>query len=116
MAPFLRAWALTVLVETPVWAILLDPVEGVGLGRAARVGAAVTAVSHPLLWWALAPGLAALTGSELSGVVLAEVVVWLGEALGAWWLLRVRPAVVLAVSALANLSSLLAGMLAASVI
>ena len=116
MASFLRAWTLTVIVETPVWAILLNRVEGVGLRRAAAVGATVTGISHVLLWWVLAPDFAIVSGSDLSGALLAELVVWLGEAFGAWLLLRVRPAVLLAVSALANLTSLLAGLLGAAIV
>jgi hypothetical protein len=79
------------------------------------VGATVTGISHVLLWWVLAPGFAVVTGSDLSGALLAELLVWLGEAFGAWLLLRVRPAVLLTVSAFANLTSLLAGLLGAAV-
>ncbi|HCU49079.1 MAG TPA: hypothetical protein DGG94_04595 [Micromonosporaceae bacterium] len=93
--PYLAALGLTLLIEVPVYALVL--------GRDRRVLAAaivVNLLTHPLVWL-LAP----------SNFVAVELAAWTVE-FGLFYLaLRRSPAVLLATAVLANSLSCLAGLL-----
>jgi hypothetical protein len=107
--PYLAALAVTLLVEVPIYRALgrraLDLREGGGL----RLYGGVNLVSHPLLWFGLAPAGVALVGAT-AGVLAAEGLVVAGEGLAVAHVARVRQAPALAVAALANAASFGAGL------
>lgn len=69
----------------------------------------VNAVSHPLLWFGLQPRLVDATGSDLLGIVAAEAVVVGLEAGLAFFVVRRDLGPLVALSVLANLASVLVG-------
>lgn len=106
---FASAWALTLLIEVPIWVALLERVLEVDRRRAVAVAIGVNAVSHPLLWFLLQPLLVDATGSDLLGIVAAEAVVVGFEAALAYLVVRRDPGPLVALSVLANLASVLVG-------
>jgi hypothetical protein len=100
----LAAFGLTLAVELPWYGGGLVVLHLTRLRWALGLGVLVNAVSHPLLWWALAPhpSLARLAG--------AEVGVWLLEALLLWAAVRRDLGPLLVLSLAANASSLLIGL------
>jgi hypothetical protein len=103
------AFALTLLVEVPVYLAALTLVAGVRPGLAVRSALAVNAVSHPLLWFGLLPVFGALDLSPLAGLLVAEAIVLLGEAVALWAVLRRDAAVLAAAAVVANGLSFLIG-------
>jgi hypothetical protein len=105
---FLTALLVTLAVEVPLYVAALVALHLARPGPAVLLGVAVNAVTHPLLWWYLAPR------PTLGRVVVAEVLVWAVEAGLLWLALGRRPgnlAVLAVVSAGANAASILAGAL-----
>jgi hypothetical protein len=112
------ALAATLVVEVPVWAMLLHVVVRVPWRRALLIGVGVNLVSHPLFWFVLTPALGALTNEWLA-FAAAEAIVVAAEAVMSWWWIR-RPRgpgppgsqsldLFLAISLAANLLSVGAG-------
>ena len=109
---FPAALLVTLAVEVPLYVAALVALRITRPGRAALLGVAVNLVTHPLLWWSLAPRPAP------GRIAAAEVLVWAAETgllwLGLLWLgLRGRSSlpVLAVVSAGANAASILAGVL-----
>jgi hypothetical protein len=104
----LAAFGLTLAVELPWYGAGL---VGLRLVKPARwwwalvLGIAVNAISHPLLWWSLAPH------PSLGRLAVAEAGVWLLEALLLGAAIRRDLALLLVLSLAANASSLLIGLL-----
>jgi hypothetical protein len=101
----LAAFGLTVAVEVPWYGAGLVALRLVRLRWALVLGVLVNAVSHPLLWWWLAPHPSFI---RLAG---AEAGVWLLEALLLFAAIRRELALLLVLSLAANASSLLIGLL-----
>ena len=89
------AFAVTLLVEVPVYLAALTLVAGIRARTALGLAVAVNAVSHPLLWFVVVPAL----GAGLSAVLAAEALVLAGEAIALMAVLR-RDRLVLAAAAL----------------
>jgi hypothetical protein len=101
----LAAFGLTLAVELPWYAAGLVALRLVRLRWALVLGVLVNAVSHPLLWWWLAPH------PSFTRLAVAEAGVWLLEALLLFAAIRREPALLLVLSLAANASSLLIGLL-----
>jgi hypothetical protein len=109
---WLFAFLVTVAVEAPV---VLALTRGSAAGPAKRLALVLFAqlATHPLVWFVF-PRLVGLTGR--GATTLAELWAWLAE--GAFYALvlpDVTPARALAISALANGASVLAGVVLARV-
>ena len=101
----MAAFGLTLAVELPWYLAGLVALVRVRWWLALGLGVAVNALTHPLLWWVLAPA------PTLLRIALAEVVVVLAEATQLAVALR-RDVVVLRLLSLgANASSVLVGLL-----
>jgi hypothetical protein len=113
--PYSAALAVTVIVEVPIYLGLgrwvLRPADGNGL----RWYGAVNLVSHPMLWYGLAPAGVTLLGAT-GGVLAAEGLVTAGEGLAISRLAAARPPAALAVAALANVASFRVGLTLASAV
>jgi hypothetical protein len=102
------AFALTLLVEIPVYAAAIVLASPAGIRRTAAAALMVNCVTHPLLWWFLRQ---VQGGAYWPAFAAAETAVCLAEgALMARWL-RLRGIVPYAASVAANASSVLAGIL-----
>jgi hypothetical protein len=101
----LAALGLTLAVELPWYGAGLVALRLARLPWALGLGVLVNAISHPLLWWALAPH---PSWARLAG---AEIGVWLLEALLLWAAVRRNLGLLLVLSLAANASSLLIGLL-----
>lgn len=110
---YARAFGVTLLVEVPIYVVILTTGAAVRRGRAVLMAIGVNVLTHPALWWSLQPvsGRAAypqiLTGAEIA----VCVVEW---ALLVWWTrTRDRGDLLLlgAASVAANAASTLVGML-----
>ncbi|MDF1562999.1 MAG: hypothetical protein P1V51_08135 [Deltaproteobacteria bacterium] len=66
-----QAFALTLLIEVPIYAGLAP--EGCGRARAALAGAAGSALTHPLLWYVWVPLIPGYGRAVMSGEVLVVV-------------------------------------------
>jgi hypothetical protein len=123
---YLGALVLTLVVEAPVWALLLPlasptvtaPVTVASVLRpgpdAARrsiaAGSAATCVTHPVLWFVAVPALRGAIDGSVVPVLLAEVGACVVEGLlVAWWLRGDRPTC-LGAAAAANALSLAVGL------
>lgn len=84
------AAGLTLALELPVYAVGLRRFAGLSWGRAVVVGVVVNVVSHPALWFVVVPAVRALSGSHVVAVVVAEALVFGGEAAAATWALPDR--------------------------
>jgi hypothetical protein len=104
---FAAALLLTLAVEVPLYVAALTALRLARPVRATLLAVAVNLLTHPVLWFLLAPRPA------LGALVVAEVAVWAVEAGLVWLALRGRPALPVAavVSAGANAASILAGVL-----
>ena len=110
------ALALTLVIELPVWIVLLGARLAVPWTWATIVGVAANAVSHPLLWFVMIPLGEGATGSTVVAIAIGEAVVVVVEAaLGAAILHRAgagrdhRAREVAVVALLANVLSVAAG-------
>ncbi|MBS2013347.1 MAG: hypothetical protein JST00_10695 [Deltaproteobacteria bacterium] len=103
IAPWLRAFVFTQIVEAPVYRRVLD----VSWGRAL----APSAITHPFVWFAFPPLARALGFGWLGMAIMAELFAWLVEAL---FLAKTRPRVApgkaLLVSLVANATSVALGL------
>jgi hypothetical protein len=106
--PYAAALVLTVVVEVPVYAIVLTRGLGWSWRGAVLAGLAVNALTHPVAWWLLSGA-----GADyLPRFAAVECGVWLVEALALYAVAR-REAGLLALTALvANTASALAGVAA----
>ena len=107
---YAQALALTVLVETPAYALGLSRWLRVRPSRGIAAGLALNLVTHPLASLVVMPSLSDVIGSTAAFVTI-EVAVWVLEAalLFAW--LRRGPATLLVISFVANGLSATAGLL-----
>ena len=109
MLDYLRAAALTLAVEVPVYTMGLRALVDVPPARAAVAGVAVNAVTHPLAFLVVTPLLTGAAGPT-GTLVAVEIGAWAVEtALLAVWLRR-DVAVLTALSFVANALSLAAGL------
>jgi hypothetical protein len=120
--PYPLAFALTLLVEVPVYTVVLAGFGTVRPGRAAAAALVVNCATHPVLWWVLGRFAAGPAAAYWTAFALAEAAVCAIEAL----LLGRPPARPLrspaplplplraAASLTANAASLLAGLLLAT--
>jgi len=101
------ALALTLAVEVPLVALALTGLRLARLGRAVLLGVGVNLVTHPVLWWSLAPH------PEPARFWFAEACVCVVEAVLLWWGLAVRRdiAVLVILSVGANAASVAVGLL-----
>jgi hypothetical protein len=100
----IQALLLTLAVEVPLYVLALTALRFATAGRAVLLGVAVNLLTHPLLWWSLAPSpsAGALWGAEAAVVVAEAAVLWLAT--------RRDPALLLVASLGANAASLLIGL------
>jgi hypothetical protein len=102
----LAAFGLTLAVELPWYGAGLVALRLVRRWWSALIlGMLVNAVSHPLLWWWLAPH------PSFTRLAVAETGVWLLEAFLLFAAIRRELALLLVLSLAANASSLLIGLL-----
>jgi hypothetical protein len=101
----LAAFGLTLAVELPWYVTGLLALRLAGLRRALVLGVLVNALSHPVLWWLLAPH------PTLARTGVAEVGVCAFEALLLFAVLRREPALLALLSVAANACSVLIGLL-----
>lgn len=107
---YAAALGLTLLIETPTYAVVLRRELSIDTRRGAAAGAAVNLISHPLAFLVLMPALAKPLGF-VPALVVIEAGVWLFESALLWsWLRRDIDLVSLA-ALLANTFSLVAGLL-----
>jgi len=99
------ALLLTLAAEVPLYTLALTALRLAGQRRAALLGAAVNLLTHPVLWWFLAPGASA---GRFWG---AEAVVVVAEAAMLWPACRRDPVLLLVTSLGANATSVLIGLL-----
>lgn len=105
---FWSFFALTVLVEVPVYGLLLVRFGGVGVLRALLTALAVNLLVYPLFVVVLVPAAGAALPA-LAAIAAAEVAVCVLEAgLVRWWL-RTDTYLAAAASLLANGGSVVAG-------
>jgi hypothetical protein len=98
------ALALTLLVEAPIYSTVLVRTRLASWRRALACGIGVNLMTHPVVWW--------LTGSGSAMILTAaELGAWLVEAALLYLVLRRQPALLLALSLMANSASFLAGLL-----
>ncbi|MFE3109545.1 hypothetical protein ACFRKE_17945 [Kitasatospora indigofera] len=110
--PYLLAFALTLLVEVPLYvgALALD---GTGRARATAAAVAVNCATHPALWWFLGRFTGATAAAYWTALTLAELAVVAVEAALLAPLAGCRGPLPYAASFTANAASVLAGMLVA---
>lgn len=101
----IRALALTLAVEVPLYTAGLAALRLAGRRRAVLLGVLVNLLTHPALWWFLAPRPSA------GRLWAAEAVVALVEAAALAAVLRRDPLLVLVLSVGANAASVAAGLL-----
>ncbi|MFC4998767.1 hypothetical protein ACFPIJ_13090 [Dactylosporangium cerinum] len=99
------ALLLTLAVEVPLYVLALTALRLATPARAALLGVAVNLLTHPVLWWLLAPRPSAgrLWGAEAAVVVVEAAVLLLA--------CRRDPALLLVTSLGANAVSVLMGLL-----
>ena len=108
MSSYPPAFALTLLVEVPVYTAAITAASPAPLRRTGVAAVMVNCVTHPLLWWFLRH---APAGAYWTCFAVAESAVCLVEgALMARWL-RLRGTAPYAASVAANAASVLAGAL-----
>lgn len=112
--PYPLAFALTLLVELPLYTAALTALGRVSAGRAVAAATAVNCATHPLLWWFLSRFTAGAPAAYWTAFTLAEAAVCVVEALLVRALVRparVAPAPALTTAVTANAASVLAGLL-----
>ena len=101
---FPAALLLTLAVEVPLYAAALIALRLCRPALAVATAAGVNLLTHPALWWLLAPQ------PSVARVAAAELAVWVAETALLWLVVRRRPGVLAVVSAGANAASVLAGL------
>ncbi|MFF5230998.1 hypothetical protein [Dactylosporangium sp. NPDC000521] len=98
------ALLLTLAVEVPLYVLALMALRLASWRKAALLGVAVNLLTHPVLWWSLAPrpSAGALWGAEAAVVAVEAAVLWLA--------CRRDPALLLVASLGANAASVLIGL------
>jgi hypothetical protein len=99
----LAALGLTIAVELPWYVLGLAGLRLTSAWRAALLGVGVNLVTHPVLWWMLAPR------PTLTRLTLAELAVGAVEALLLFIWVRREPALLVVLSIGANATSVLIG-------
>jgi hypothetical protein len=99
------ALLLTLAVEVPLYVLALRALRLATTRRAALLGVMVNLLTHPVLWWFLAPRPS--TGRFWA----AEAAVVVAEAAMLWLACRRDPALLLMTSLGANAASVLIGLL-----
>jgi hypothetical protein len=102
--PYVAALAVTVIVEVPIYLWLGRRALGVRDRSGLPVYGGINLLSHPLLWFALAPAGAGALGTT-TGLLTAEGLVTMGEGLAVAQVTRTSPTPALAIAALANAAS-----------
>ena len=76
------ALALTLAVEVPLICLALTGLRLAGLGRAVLLGVGVNVITHPVLWWSLAPrpDPVRFWFAEACVCAVEAVLLWLGLA------------------------------------
>ncbi|MDG6109054.1 hypothetical protein Daura_50420 [Dactylosporangium aurantiacum] len=98
------ALLLTLAVEVPLYVLALTALRLATWRRAVPLGVVVNLLTHPVLWWALAPR------PSPAALWTAEAVVVLAEAAMLWLACRRDPAVLLVTSLGANAASVFIGL------
>jgi hypothetical protein len=107
MRDYLVASGLTLAVEVPVYVAALRLVAAIGSRRAALWAVLVNLLTHPLLWWVLAPAARDRLGA---GPGTATVEVWaVAVEAGVLWRLSRDPVVAVGAAVCANTCSFLLG-------
>ncbi|GAA2796636.1 hypothetical protein GCM10010441_22330 [Kitasatospora paracochleata] len=112
--PYPLAFALTLLVELPLYTVALTALGRVPARLALAAGTAANCATHPLLWWFLNRFAAAAPAAYWTAFALAEAVVCLVEAVLVRALVgptRLAPVPALTTALTANAASVLAGLL-----
>lgn len=115
MWAYVQALALTLVIEVPLYVVVLGPPAGarrgpaLAWGRAARFGIAVNLVSHPLAFLVVYPVLRHLTGRTTSLILVEVGVIVLEAALLRRWLHDEQVALI--ASSVGNVVSLTVGAL-----
>jgi hypothetical protein len=108
--PYLAALGLTLIIEVPAYAAILERGLRIGARRCLAAGAAVNLVSHPVAFLIVMPALARPLGF-FPALIVIEAGVWIAESTLLWLWLR-RDVDLLALAALlANVASLVIGLL-----
>jgi hypothetical protein len=113
LSRWLAAFALTLAVEVPLYALALRLVWRMRLATAVGLGAGVNALTHPVLWWSLVPWVGRPWYPWL--VLGAEAAVCAAEWLALAAAVRRDRAALAALSVAVNAASVLAGLIAAYV-
>jgi hypothetical protein len=100
----IQALLLTLAVEVPLYVLALAALNVATIGKAALLGTVVNLLTHPLLWWALAPRPSA------GALWTAEAAVVVVEAAVLWATVRRYPGLLLVASLGANAASVLIGL------
>ncbi|MCX5212913.1 hypothetical protein OG689_27180 [Kitasatospora sp. NBC_00240] len=110
--PYLLAFALTLLVEVPLYVASLS-LGQVRPARAAAAAVAVNCATHPPLWWFLGRFTGSTAAAYWTALTLAELAVLTMEAALIGRLAGCRGPLPYAASFTANAASVLAGILVA---
>ena len=113
MSGYLAALALTLAIELPVYGWFLSARAGVRPATAVLVGAAATAITHPLAFGVLFDPFAEAAGT-VPALLAVELGVWAAETLVVFAWLRRDPLVCAATAFVANALSLGVGLLVLS--
>jgi hypothetical protein len=108
-ALYLAAFALTLAIEAPLYAVGLAVVRGTAWQRGGTTGLRVNLVSHPLAFLVAFPLLAPLVGTTPALVAVEIGVVYL-EAVLIWRRCESNPVEAITLSAIANVASLAIGL------
>jgi hypothetical protein len=106
---YVAALGLTLLIEVPVYAVVLRHGLSIGAPRGLRAGAAVNLISHPLAFLIVMPALARPLGF-FPALVVIEAGVWILESALLWLWLRRDVDLVSLAALLANGVSLAVGL------
>ncbi len=109
MLAYLLALAVTVVVETPVYALMLQRELTLDARRGAAAGVIVNLVSHPLAFLVAMPLIAPKFGF-LPALIVVEAGVWTLEGLLLWAWRRCDPERLGLAALVANLLSLSVGL------
>ncbi|MFC9327857.1 hypothetical protein [Kitasatospora sp. NPDC057015] len=110
--PYPLAFALTLLVEVPLYVAPLT-LDRVRPARAAAAAVAVNCATHPPLWWFLSRFTGATAAAYWTALVLAELAAFAVEAALLGLLTGRRGPLPWAASFTANAASVLVGLLVA---
>jgi hypothetical protein len=108
LADWLKAFAATILIEAPIYALFLRARFGVARGLLMSVP--LQLLTHPLLWLNFF-ALEAALDSWVGALVIAEGLVLVAETALLWWMWGQRLPLALAAAFTANAVSTLVGVL-----